>query len=87
MKTPPATWLLCVWKISGFRTVYQIDMVDLFGKNEGSTNPATLRAKGYDIPDLSHLPHGQFTFAQIESTNGDPVLARRLQPINEAALT
>jgi hypothetical protein len=64
-KQPLPTWLLCVWVIPGFRTCYQVDMVDAAGVNHGSTNPDALRSQGYAMPEISHLPHGQFSFAQI----------------------
>lgn len=71
-KQPLPTWLLCVWDNSwmkesrpDLRRVYQIDMVDDSGENHGSTNPDALRAEGYEIPDLSELPQGQHSFADI----------------------
>ena len=56
----PLTWKLSVWgpDLPGYA---QVDMLDDNGENHGSTNLTKLAAQGYDIPDISNLPSGQYT--------------------------
>ncbi len=66
---PEPTWTICVFqnpsfpdRVAHLRTVIQIDLVDANGHNSESTNPVELRARGYDIPDLTWLPQGRYVF-------------------------
>ncbi len=59
-KLPKPTWSICVWKIEEYPVaVFQIDMINEDGTNDGSTNPDRLRSQGYEIPDLTKLEHGR----------------------------
>jgi hypothetical protein len=43
----------------------QIDLVDDRGHNHGSTNPETLAARGYYLPDFGLLPTGNYIMSDL----------------------
>lgn len=44
----------------------QIDLIDETGKNTGSHSPEALRAAGFDVPDFTNVPQGQYDTASLK---------------------
>lgn len=79
LKPIDPTWRITVQSAQGDIPGYvQIDQIGADGDSKVSASPEALRAQGYEVPDFSHLPQGQYTAADAMKQPTAPAAESRV---------